>query len=260
MQKRKLRRIVEIRIKTIMLVPAILLAGISVSCSHDKPPIPEKKLIALLSDLEIVDAYSRQAHPSLAIPRDSLGLAVLKKHGFTPEQLDSTLGWYGRNVDLYYELYGKVEHELDRRMAHLSNRQTEIEEEGKRNIWAGSPQASLNDLNVSEGLSFSISAPEIRPGEIVEWRMHPTEGSVEMLLGVEYADGESSFSVSGMYMSDTSGMTLQTDTSRIVSRIFGLVRPLSLSRGQRILIDSISLDVLPMDSTRYFRINHQKKY
>lgn len=238
----------------------LILVGSASSCSRPKEIIPEKELVKLLADLEIAESYLRRPQSGDVYARDSIGLAVLKAHGYTPSQLDSTLGWYGKNVDLYQELYVKVERELDTRNLRASNEEKRQESEGVRNIWPGTQQVLIGGNALSEGLSFSIPEPGIERGEVVEWRMHPIQGNVEVILGADYEEGGSRYTVSNMYSADASGVKFFTDTAMRVTRIFGLLRSLSPSPGSRLLVDSISLNILPLDSSQYYRAFHQKKY
>lgn len=238
----------------------LIFVGALSSCSRPKQIIPEKELIKLLADLEIAESYLRRPQSNDIYARDSIGLAVLKAHGYTTSQLDSTLGWYGKNVDLYQELYVKVERELDKRNVRAANEEMRQESEGVRNIWQGTQQALIGGSTLSEGLSFSIPEPGIERGEVVEWRMHPIQGNVEVMLGADYEEGESRYVVSNMYSANASGLKFFTDTAMRVTRIFGLLRPLSPAPGSRLLVDSLSLNILPLDSNQYYRAFHQKKY
>lgn len=240
---------------------SMLLFVDSISCVRSKGIIPEKKLITLLADLEVAEAYSRMAADSRFQGRDSIGLAVLKSYGYTPDQLDSTLGWYGKNVDLYQELYAKVERELDHKMKEVSKNLVNKDVGDQNELWTFPTHAAIGSDGMAGALTFSIPTLGITPGDVVVWRMHPVQGNVEVLLGAEYQDGENLYLVSNMYASNTAEVILNTDSTRKVERLYGILRPIGLeSRMERFLVDSISLKVRSADGETYYRTRHMSRF
>ncbi len=245
--------------KSLIPIALLTLAGIC-SCHRNPEVIPEKKLVNLLADMEIAEAYSRQ--PGSQFPRDSIGLSVLRHYGVSPQQLDSTLGWYGRNMDDYARLYAKIDERLEARLREISNLNERVNSEGQRDIWNHSRFLMISPQQIGDGYVFSQLQPELAPGERVEWKMRVQgNAGIEMLLGVEYDDGESKYSTQNISSGLRKGLMIQTDTARTVRRLFG---SLYLKGGpqsdMRLLIDSIALVVTPIDSNEYYRERHLKKF
>lgn len=242
-------------------VGLLMLSAPCLSCQRNKEVIPEKELVSLLADLEVAQVWSRRPMGETVSSTDSVGLAVLKSHGVTPAQLDSTMGWYGRNVDDYQELYAKVEKELDKRLAHLGQAKAVENSDGSRDLWQSPRFARLDGRSWLPGVAFSIDDPEIEPGEVVEWQLRQVAGgNLEILLGGEYAGGDNVYTSSSIYSRDATGVKFYTDSTRRVKRLYGTLRVMEGAGKETVLIDSLALIVTPMDSTQYFRTQHQKKY
>ncbi|MDR3252506.1 MAG: DUF4296 domain-containing protein, partial [Tannerella sp.] len=95
--------------KTKTLIYCLLAAlFIIASCSRvPKHIISEKKMRALLYDMQLAEAFvetNYESYPT-ANDRNRLYNSVFAKHGITQEQYDSTLVWYGQNMDLYMRIY-----------------------------------------------------------------------------------------------------------------------------------------------------------
>lgn len=237
-----------------MAVPLIML-GVFASTSCDRRPegvLSEKETVDLITDMQIAQAYYSTAGPSAGkIDRRELFESVLSKHGVTHQQLDSTIAYYGRNMDEYYLLYEKVEKNLRTKNGQLEESLNEDD------IWPFSRFAAFLPGQSSDGITFSIPAEDITPGNTLDWRMRLTspEG-VEILLGVEYEEGGASLVKKNAAGNRSLQIKLLTDTARTPRRVFG-----SMTVPQSFLplwADSIRLVRSDFDSLEYYRIHQQK--
>lgn len=234
----------------------------AVGCHKDGNPevITESKLVQLLADLEVADAYCRRPMGETSYGRDSIGLAIMKDYGVTPEQVDSTLSWYGRNLDDYALLYRKVDSELDKRMKTAAHNNGVKVSEGDE-IWPYSQFLTIRPSDRSQNFAFRMEASELPSGSSLEWKMRQSSGDgLELLLGVDYADGDSRFSTATSFGDRTTSLKFQTDSARTVANIFGIIRSTSTTLRNDLMVDSISLTVHPMDSTNYNRIKRQNSF
>lgn len=171
------------------------------------------------------------------------------------------MNWYGRNIDEYYKLDAEVNRTLAKRQRDLAKRGSGVVEQQTAidDIWPYKRTALIWEGSGSNVLEFSLPAGEVSKGSSLEWSMRlrqPVESY--MLLGVEYKDGEISYAnrtSNGQKKLETS---LQTDTARSITRVFGhfLVKKNS---EMPVFIDSIILRPVPFDSTRYHRVYSQRK-
>lgn len=216
--------------------------------------LSEEQMVDILTDIELAQAYNRTTPAGATyIDRKVLVNSVLDKYGVSQAQMDSTIAYYGRNMDEYYLLYDKVE----------------------RNLRSKNPTASIEQINQSDDfwpyhrftvflpnqlgneLVFSIPADKLERGNTIEWLLHlSASGNGNIMLGVEYDNGVSSFIKKPTGVNVSQQISLQTDTGLNVKRIFG-----SLSVEDRAMpfwADSIRLVKLPYDSLNYSRIRTQK--
>lgn len=217
-------------------------------------------MVSLMADMHLAEAYRQSGSPG-QLPdsvRRNIGEAVLASHGVTQQQLDTTLAWYGRNIDDYYELFDKVDKELKRRekKAGVGVAQQDI---GGNNIWPYPPHLYFDRGQSQQGLVFSLPNPAVGKGGILQWHVrYSKDGSNSAVLGVEYSDGTSSTHTSSSYGQRKMKLELITDTGKQVTRVFGI---LNVNRSQAPLwADSISLRVLDYDSMEYYKIRSQRDY
>lgn len=216
-----------------------------------KGVVDEGKMVDILADIQLAEAYYSNAGPS-GISRNALIESVLDKYGVTTEELDSTIAYYGRNMDEYYLLYEKVEKKLRNQTA---SENTEIKE---NDIWPYPSFTVFFPGQISEDMAFSIPADALERGDAVEWKMRLTSpDGIEAMLGVEYDNGMISSFSKNAAGNRSLEVKLQTDTSLVAKRIFGFVSVPESSRP--LWADSIRLVKLDYDSLEYYKIRNQKR-
>lgn len=233
------------------------------SCSRPKEVLSEKEMIELIADLKLAEAYSNsQSGSSNPVERrEELAKSVLAAHNVTQEQLDTTLGWYGRNLDKYSELYEKVDKRLlEKRKRLLSDDASTIQKEGD-NLWIYEKNGVISTLGNSDGWIISIAEPELTGGDRVEWSMHLKTVSTPLVgvLGVDYEDGTGEAVTSYFTNRQHIDLSLQTDTGKVISRLYGSMR-LKKTETDPLFVDSIALRRMPYDSIEYVRFRSQKRY
>lgn len=252
-----------IMIKTIggvIMLSALLFCGCS---KRPKGVLSEKKMVSLMADMQLAEAYSNTVGMSRygSVSRETIGKGVLSAHGVTQEEVDSTLAWYGRNMDEYAGLYEKVDREITYRRKKL------MKEEGFKDdinsadmLWPYQTHGVLSSLGNTDAWILSLDSPELERGDVLEWSMRMSESSAFAgVLGVEYADGTSD-AISQMFSGKQKyEMRLQTDTGKMVSRVYGSLR--LKEPGQKpIFADSIMLRRLPFDSLEYHKHRSLRHY
>lgn len=224
--------------------------------------LSEDEMVELLTEMTIAESYKNVEGYNLSeTEKANLGEAILAKHGYTYEQLDSSLNWYGRNLDKYYDLCEKVDKEIYKRqkkIAKLSGSPEQISE-SYENLWPYPDHFWITPLGGLEGINFNITGAGLLKGESLEWKFRlNTNGNIKALLGAEYEDGTVSYASGGTYGQRKLNVNLVTDTSKQVKRIIGIAYA---DKGMLpIWADSVQLVKLPYDSASYYRINGQRRY
>lgn len=244
---------------TSVLVVLTLLAG---GCSkRPKGILSEDKMVAVMADIQIAEAYDRtgDAYGYLqGRDREMLGRGILMQHGITPEEMDSTLAWYGRNMDEYPKLYKKIDAELNRRQLKYARAAGESEKEGSSaDIWPYGRHYVLTDRSLTDGIIVSIPSNELLPGDKLTWKMAVEGADTRTLtLGVDYTDGTSEiYRQSNRGMDKWVEVSLQTDSLLEVGQIFAIAN-FEFSRP-RVLIDSVQLTHIPFNREEFKRKDFQ---
>lgn len=244
-----------------LLIPLFSLVLVALALSCGKRPagiLSERKMVDVLTDMEIAQAYDRMmnSHNSDSA-RYLLGESVLRKHGVTKAEVDSTLAWYGHNMDLYDELYDKVGEEILRRQRNMSGLAEDVASD---DLWPYSRYIQVTENGPSNTLTFSLPPEKFNAGDALKWNIHsPMPISVTGMLGVDYEDGMTAYTVRNITSMRQFEFSIQTDTSKNVKRIFGSINA-SSPRNLPLWLDSIALTVHPYDSAEYYKVSSQRRY
>lgn len=235
-----------------------LLLGIFTACS-DRPQniASDKKMVKVLADMQVAEAYAQRYGYSMGDNQhERIAEYVLNKNGITRQEYDSTISWYGRNLDKYDELYDKVDKELASRAKKLSGITQEIE---SIDLWPYSRGYILSPLSNSDNLVFDIRPNNSDKGNRFIWkfRVNPPL-TANTLLGVKYTDGSYGYINKTLHGFEHAELQLQSDSSKNVERIFGNLRFKNLNT--HIYVDSIYLEVIPFDSTEYYKVHSLKHF
>ena len=238
----------------IFLIP--LLFG---SC-HKRPAniLPEDKMVSLMADMEITEAYVNQQPSISSEDRIDLGRRVLLAHNVSEETLDTTLAWYGRNLDEYTTLFEKVDKEIKRRKdIYIEN--NNISSDNGTNLWPYSSHMEVSPLSGNDVIVFSLEEPEIEKGDFLKlYMVNSSLTNAKGLLGLEYSDGGGEAVTSNFNNKKTFQIELQSDTSRSISRLYGMIYFKDL-KTKPFYIDSISLTRQPLDTASYKQNKRSQK-
>ena len=239
----------------------ILLLGVPfylIGCSDRPDNIPsDSKMVNIMADIEMAQAYiqSKGYRDNTQENRERILEYVLEKNGMTREDFDSTLSWYGKHIDLYDDLYAKVDKELARREAKISGNGIEVL---SNDLWPYSRHLVISSKGSQDNLIFTIPTEEMEKGDFLTWKFRMSGSSDgTALLGVKYDGGKVSY-VNQNLGGNNIEITLQTDTALRVKEIFGNVR---IKENRSFVgLDSLSLSSAPFDSTMYYRIHSVRNF
>ena len=246
----------------VCLLSLALLPGMSGCSSRPEGAISEKEMVSLMADMQLAEAYSDVSHngPQLAEERQKLAKSVLEKHGVTQQELDSTLAWYGRNLDEYSDLFAKVDEELRKRKKSLLKLDVVEEIDQADILWPYPKNALVSNLGDTEGWIVSIDNPALQTGDMLEWTMHLNKAtSLSGVLGVDYSDGSAEAVSSMTGQGKNVGLKRQTDPTKTDNRLYR-TRSVKESGRMPVFGDSITLRRISFDSLEYKKYRNQKKY
>lgn len=234
---------------------------IAVSCKkRPEGVLSDKEMVGLIADMEVAEIYlqSRVHGYYNDSTKDKVLQYVLDCHGLDKASFDSTMVWYGRNIDDYRNLLSKVDEELQKRAGKIEGK--DVETLVKSDLWPYSRHYIFSSLSETDNLQFSVPGTELVPGDRVEWELRLSalmQG--QAMMGVEYETGPKAYTYASTGGNKKLNLNLQTDTARKISRIFGQIKLNNLTQ-QPVFMDSVSLKSLPYDSMEYYKINSQRLY
>lgn len=240
----------------------VMLAASAMLISCVKRPegvLSDKDMASLMADIKLAEAYSNSLPPvESRESKEALLEYVIEKHGLTRAEYDSTMLWYGRNMDAYYEMCELAEKQLTAKKAKVAG--SSSVENAASDLWPYPRQVMISQLSGSNAFDFSVPTADVEKGERINLRFrlnNSTDGTA--LLGVEYEGGDMAYVSRSVRDSKRIDMTFQTDTARTVTRVFGNMLVSDRSRLP-LWVDSVRLAVLPFDSVEYFNIYSQRRY
>lgn len=244
----------------VVILMTVFIAGCS---RHPKDIIDEKKMVSIMADIQIAEAYERSGDASQFLNgenRELLGRGVLMQHGVTVEEMDSTLAWYGRNMDEYSKLFKKVDIELNKRQSKYARAAGESENDGSStDLWPYGRHYLIDNRSLTDGIVADIPVTDLGPGAKIIWKMK-TEGAETRILtlGVNYDNGTSDISrVSSRNFDKWVENSLQTDSMLNVERIFAIA---SFEHSKpNVYVDSVYLIHQPFNREEYSRSGLQRK-
>lgn len=244
---------------------AALALGCSLLSCGDKDHLSESKMASLMADLQLAESYSSSDYKYASdSARNVLRLSVLKQHGVTQEEYDRSLQWYGHNLDKYSKLCEAIDKQLQKRekkfMAAGAEGTAESSGESDVSIWPYSRMAMISPLSPQDAIQFSLPINDMEKGQRLEWTLRLSRMvQAQMVLGVDYKEGGTSYLQSRSMDDKHVTVKLQTDSSRTVTRVYGMMRVLSHS-DLPVWADSIALRKLPFAKEDYYRYNSQSDY
>lgn len=267
----------KLRIFILCLAPLLIVA-----C--DKAPkgiIKESDLADFLYDMYRLDAIIDQ-HPD-EFSTDSIKRvakqSLFLKHGITQAEYDTSMVWYATNFEAYSTVHKKVIMRLqDESKALAAEAATAPKERqqqdgsGQRHKYyatKGDTADIWNDvrtLMLTSGFKRGYFTFNIEPdlerhnGDryALGMKMLTFGNAFKLMLAVEYMDGSVSLTSRGASINGWTELALQSDSTRIVRRIFGYVNIGITSPSTVTFLDSISLVRTHLDRKIYSNIGAQK--
>lgn len=236
----------------------VLAIIVAMGCSKRPEGVAgDKKMVEVMTDLEIAEAYM-QTNSNRYVTKDKERMveSILEKHSMTRDEFDSTLSWYGRNIDKYEELYARVDRNLQKKSQSISGNIETV----SNDLWPYTRNVLISPLGTSDNLVFEIEGKDLKKGDRVNFRLklsNPANGM--SVLGVRYEDGHISYLNQSLTGRQSLDITLQTDTGKIVKKIFGNIR-IADGNVLPMRLDSISLSSIPYDSVEYYQINRSRHF
>lgn len=183
--------------------------------------------------------------------------SIYKKHGVTSADVDTSLVWYGHNIDKYMEVYEETEKILAERIAaaeregvhntemNLSMARTPETFDGDSvNIWKGIRMRRNTAFIPSDYIKFNFSSDRNwEPGDryALTVRGLYTTSPIDVVMIVDYNDGTSEYRSRSLPAGTRAErLLLVLDSTKTATNIYGNIH-YKAQRGEVSYLDSISL-------------------
>ena len=208
----------------------------------------------LLFDIHIADAEISNNYHDFRDQeqKQELYASVLKKHGVTQEQFDTSLVWYGRHLDKYVAIYNKLNDRytvLSDSITAKTDRQKAYEilsDSTKKYIWEGPKILMLNSLPSNNIITFNLDTISLSPKQDYEFRF-TTLGITDSIsgplvtFGIDFPDStrlkRERIKNNGLFSMDIPSK----DSTTIPKRLFGSIRITPTKSDTKVVIYDIGL-------------------
>lgn len=229
-----------------------VLSAIMIGCSNTPEyVIPHEKMVDLLVDIHIGESVvdvNRRDYRNDSLKK-GLKQSILAKHNITQEQLDTSLVWYGHNLEEYLEVYDDVISQLEKDVKDaeetgFGHEELAVSIAGDSvDVWNGLRFRVYNENAPIQYLSFVLKHDdntEIGDEYLWEFKMHNNRSSVAWTMAADYNDGTTDYTTGITSSNGWNRLHLNTDSAKMISRIYGTARIVPV-KGEIVYIDSISL-------------------
>lgn len=204
---------------------------LATSCS-DTPRgvLPREEMALLMADIHtaegVVDMNRREYESDSA--RMVLRQSVLQRHGIDQATMDSSLAWYGRNLDKYMDMYDRTIAILEQRVTETGNR---IAAEGALSVagdsvdvWYGPRLFFFRGGDAAPSVTFLLRPDENwEQGDNYVWRTKVSgngQGS-EWTMAARYSDGSIDVLRENLGGDGWRELSLISDSTRTATEVFG---------------------------------------
>lgn len=240
-----------------------LLAFVCLSCN----PTPDyvikpKDMASLLADIHkgegVVDLQS--SHYRNDSVKKALKQSILMRHHVTQEQFDTSLVWYGHNIDVYKDVYEMVikqlEDELSTADIAADGKSVQVSVVGDSvNVWSDVPFRSFSHVSPSDLARFKFTSDENwEKGDTYSWKLFANNHVLpaQWTICADYSDGTTDYVSSKFYGSGWQELKLCTDTAKVLRSVYGVMELPSVA-GEAVYMDSISLTRTRFSPDNYSR-------
>lgn len=234
----------------------LIIAALAVCAACSRTPdyvIPEERMANLMADIYLGDAVVENEVKNFG--NDSLRKVLMQsiyaKHGVTREDVDTSLYWYGHNIQVYMEMCKRTEEILQARIDEAEQAGGKSDRAPRRvsldgdsvNLWTGVVSRRNSRELVSDFISFNISTDknwERGDRYTLSVKGLNTHRAVTLNMAVDYNDGTTEYR---WFTGPAEGMNrllLVLDSAKVATSLYGTIH-YAPSPKEVSYLDSITL-------------------
>lgn len=233
---------------------ALLATAFMVACSKVPDDIlSEKEMQKVMKDMLLAEAiigsdyktYKENDH------KEALYESVFRKYAISQAEYDSSLVWYGKNLDIYMKVYDRVMADLGSDITALGDVQADAGPVSNRdsvNIWPRRSYLTLQPKALFNGVTFDIR-PEVNYSSgssfVLSMRVWGLTPSMRFMPEIRMSadQGDTTITVNNKITGDGVYETvLKTLPTKQVKRVYGYIRMDNKDTSYyKVYIDSLRL-------------------
>lgn len=248
------------------ILATVLLPVIMVGCgSRPGDVISRGDMVDLMVDIHKGEAYADANHFQYRTDSTKMLIrqSILRDHGVTAEQFDSSLMWYGRNTEDLTEIYAEVIERLEKEMSRIDANASSTSFAGDSiNAWIESPFYILSDASPSQTLKFRLPVDENwYPGDSYTWQFKTFNQRTDAIMAmfIDYDDGSTEMISSEFNNDGWQRLTIVGDSLRNPLNIYGY-STFAPRPSESIYLDSVSLVRKRLSEELYRRRYRQRTF
>ncbi len=190
--------------------------------------------------------------------------SLLKKHGITQEEFDTTMVWYGAHIEEYISVYDDVIAQLEKESSQITataNQALSLIGDSV-NLWHESSHYVINRRSPSQFLQFYVEYDENwENGDSYTWQFKTFNNvsSAIMAMVVEYKDFSTEYRTDDVKEDGWKKMTMVIDSLKTPVALYGYVK-FDVREDEEVYIDSMSLIRNRFTELEYRRRFNQKRF
>lgn len=233
--------------------------ALAVACGMaacDKVPddvLSERDMQRVLTDMILAEAMVNADYNTFKSDTAKMALyeSVFRKHEITRAMYDSSLVWYGKNLDIYMKVYDRVLADVNKRIDALGDVQADaapVSNSDSVNIWPRRAYLTFSPKAVFNGVTFDIKPDAAYSSGSVFvlgarlWGLNPRLAhKPEVRISAD--QGDTTVTVNRRLDSDGyHQVTLRTVATKRVRRVYGYIRLDNAdSTYFKVYVDSLNL-------------------
>ena len=242
----------------------VIVAAISFAACHNTPDgvIPESEMVSLMADMHTAESVvetERRVFASDSM-KQLLKQSVLARYGYNVADLDSSLSYYGRNIDVYCKLYDDVIKTIEERIAVAETQGTaenyrqepsvsELDfafDGDSVDVWQQPRMIAFSRTAPLRILPFNLSADQYwERGDVYTLRgkMSGSTEAINVSLAVEDRDGSVDHITARSFGNGWKEAVLTTDSAKTARYVYGTLSYPTVTSELRTaaILDSITL-------------------
>lgn len=233
-------------------IAAITSVVLSATACSDQPDyvLDKEEMASLLIDVHKGESMIEINHNQFSSDsmRRVMKQSVLDAHAVSQEQWDSSLAYYGRNIEQYIELYDLVIADLEQQLKNVNvtsaGESVQMAVVGdSADTWDQPRLRRFTSRQPLDIVKFSLRRDmNWDRGDVYTWNFKAVDGSkpIYWTIAAEYSDGTSEYKSGTAPSSGWSNIVFHMDSARTASVVRGTLQLLP-AVGERVYLDSISL-------------------